>query len=115
MSRWAASDDRGGPPEPGWFTVRLVRHGPHIPAQIDLDEGGLWSAIIDGKEVGPPNYDPIYAAGVYRVWHGGKRVQQTEYEYLIMLKAWALKHSPSHPLCNPRQPIDIASLPPIIP
>lgn len=99
-------------PEPGYFLLRLVRGGPHVAARI-LHDDGQWQAIIDGVAA-DPHADPAQAVGVFRIWHGGRRCTQAEYDYRLSLKSWAVAAMPQHPAAQPRQPIDLASLPPVI-
>ena len=100
-------------PEPGCFAVKLVRGGPRVPARI-VCENGLWSADIDGKPCGAAHEDPLYADGVFRVWQGGKIIDETEYRHMLAIKSWAAEHRPTHPSQNPRKPIgSLAKIPPI--
>lgn len=118
MSRhdYRADDDRGGAPEPGFYTVRQCRGGPWVPARIMHDPAnGLWSATIDGAAAGRPAEDPLTHEDLMRIWHWGKRSNANEHGYLASLKAWAEQNQPEHPLLHPRRRIDIAGLPPVIP
>jgi hypothetical protein len=101
------------PPEPGFFTLRLVRRGWAVPAQITHD-GTAWCAIID-EQAYLPHKDPAWAEGVERIWTGGVRVESAHYHWLIALKRWAFASSPDHPCLFPRRPIDPAQLAPIEP
>ena len=114
MTRWTdRNDDRGGEPQPGFYTVRLVKRGPALPAITALTDG-LWSTMINGVLLAPPHADPFHA-GVYTVWHGGQRSDAVEHAYLSAVRNWALVHQPGHPLCHPRKPIDVGALPPVLP
>lgn len=98
-------------PEPGYFAIRLVRRGPWVAARIVHDESGWW-AIIDGVR-SPPHIDPVYADDVFRIWHGGRIIEETEYNHILNVREWARKQSPDHPSANPREPIDIAKKSPL--
>ena len=113
MGRWAKDDDRGGDPQPGWFTLRLVRGGPSVTATIACTDG-LWQATVNGKPC-QAHTDPAQADQVYRVWHGGVRVPQEEYRYLEAVRAWAMRAMPSHPMLHPFQPVDVNLLAPLVP
>jgi hypothetical protein len=99
-------------PEQGCFALRLVRKGPWVPALIMRDERGWW-AMIDGQP-SPPHPDPAYAPGVFRIWHGGRRIDESEYRYMMLLRGWATLHMPEHPAANPGKPVDISRHDPII-
>lgn len=102
------------PPEPGFFALRLARGGWRVPARIH-HAGGVWWAEIDGI-AGPADPDPAYARGVDRIWHGGIRIQaESEYRYMLALKAWAAANDPRHPCLHPTQPIDRMRLSPLLP
>lgn len=99
---------------PGLFTLRLVKGGPACPARIERREDGLWRAIINGA-AGPWHPDPVLAPGVERIWHGGERASEANYDYLTALRLWAKEHAPDHPLLHPHRAVNLASLPPLIP
>ena len=114
MSRWTdRTDDRGGEPQPGFYTVRLVKKGPELPAVITLTDG-LWAAAVNGKPLAAPHPDPFHA-GVYTVWHGGRRSDAAQHSHLSAMLAWALVYQPDHPLCHPRKPVDVGALAPVLP
>lgn len=109
-------DDRGGRPEPGHYTVRMVRGGPWLPARILYeDDTGFWRVEINGTEVGQPDLDPDAHPLLMRVWHHGRRSDELEHELMTATKAWAAKHQPEHPLLHPTTPIDLGALPPVLP
>jgi hypothetical protein len=86
-------------PQPGWFIVKLVKGGPRVPARIYRD-GGLNAEILG------------VVAGIDAVWLWGEFITEERYQYLMSLRDWALVHDPEHPLCHPRRPIDVSTLPP---
>jgi hypothetical protein len=101
------------PPEPGFFSLRLVRNGWPVPARIVCD-GGCWYAIIDGLEH-PPAFDPAYAPHVARVWERGTRVDRADYDWRNEMRAYAAANEPAHPCLRPTEPMDPLSLPPLRP
>jgi hypothetical protein len=107
-------------PEPGLWKLRRYSGGwPYVPARI-IFEGGLWSAVIDGKEAGLPNADPAMADGVMDIWLADKEpISAAEYNYRtsedpdarpIPLKAWARQSYPDHPCLDPRKQVDPTTL-----
>lgn len=112
---------RGAPrridqPRPGYFLLRLVRHGPKVAARIvcEQDSGRLlWRAEIDGKWHGAWSVDPEASPGVMRIWTSGEMVAEAEFRFRLALRDWALEAAPVHPAANPRRPIDLATLPPL--
>lgn len=69
-------------PRGGYFTIKLVRGGPRVPARIHMDRGGFW-AEIDGKRCGAMSEDPLQADGVMRVWIYGIEIERAEYDELL--------------------------------
>jgi hypothetical protein len=100
-------------PEPGWFEMRLVKGGPPVAARITRDEQGLWGAWIDGVPCGAMHTDPTLAAGVFRIWHGGRFCTEAEHDYRLAMKAWALEHDGNHPAANPTKPINLGARAPL--
>jgi hypothetical protein len=112
---WDRADNRGKPPEPGYFELQLVRGGPWLPARILHDaELGLWTAEIDGERRAPVN-DPEASPSIMRIWHGGRRSNPESHAFLAATKQWAREHMPTHPLLHPLNPVDVTALPPVLP
>jgi len=102
-------------PEEGFFRLRLVRGGPYVPARIAHDETGWW-AEIDGQRY-QPHPDPTHSEGVFRIWHGGRVIDEAEYRHMLAVRGWAERSMPQHPSATPREPIDaekLRRLPPLI-
>lgn len=120
-------------PEPGFYTLRLVKNGPRVAARIarlcTCTIGGgehaphdwtpacdrpwpVWLAEINGDQVSEPDRDPL-KAGVFRIWESGEPCTADEYRYRLELKAWAEREAPDAPEANPRKPIDLNQLPPL--
>jgi hypothetical protein len=98
-------------PEAGFFSMRLVRLGPYVAARIVHGPAG-WQAIIDGQTF-DPHPDPAYAKGVFQIWHGGRRIRESEYRHMLHVREWAKRESPRHPAANPRRAINIKDDDPI--
>ena len=113
-----------GDPRPGFFKLRKVRGGPYVGACIThgpptdpltgetLDRSWLWEAIIDGALVRVPSPDAT-AAGVYRIWHHGHEIPESEYRFLIDDREWCRQHAPASPEAAPDQAIDHGTLRPL--
>jgi hypothetical protein len=112
MRDWGEPSRRVDLPEPGFFELTLVRSGPLVAAKITFADG-LWGAWIDGVPCGDMNADPALADGVFRIWHGARRISESDYNYRLSVKSWALKHDNTHPAANPRQSIDLDARPSI--
>jgi hypothetical protein len=95
------------PPSPGLFRLRLVKGAWAVPARILF--GGLWQAEID-EALNAPHADAVLARGVDTIWHGGLRIDQDEYDWLIATKRHAEAHDPSHPCLHPTRAIDRSRL-----
>lgn len=115
LSRWSTDDDRGGPPQPGWFKLRLCRGGPLVPAMIFHVEDVGWSCEVNGDDPTPPVEDWAYARAVLRVWHHGERATEAECRLLIEMRRWARTAQPNHPLLRPWEPINLNQLAPVLP
>lgn len=96
---------------PGFFRLRLVRHGWQVPAQI-VRSGRFWSAVLDGV-AGDLAHDPFTADHVARIHEGGTVIREAEYIWLLALKAWAASADPNHPCLHPYRAIDPMLLRPI--
>lgn len=99
-------------PEPGYFRLRLVRHGPWVPARIVRRPDGQWQAIVNGESY-RADPDPGRAPWVFRIWHGGRVIDRAAYLEMLRVKGWAQAHQPDHPAANPRKPIDLTAAPPL--
>lgn len=103
--RHAAAQSRAvWPPEPGLFSLALVRGGWKVPARIVRDADG-WLAEVDG-ETSSAHPDPAYAPGVASLWANGLKIDEATFNYLTALREWARLHDPAHPSLHPYRPID---------
>jgi hypothetical protein len=104
---------RSDVPEPGWYLLRLVRGGVWVGAQIAYNEAEGWTVVLDGVLEGP-NHNPWALPSMERVHWGGRPTTEAEVLYRIGIKRFAEIHMPAHPAVNPKQPVDIDELPPVI-
>lgn len=110
-------------PEPGYFSLRLVKGGPMVGAELTyappndpetgepLDRSYYWSARIDGEH--DPSPEPMPSERVMRVWLHGRRIDKAEYDYLTKDAEWARRFAPDDPRANPRQKVDIRVIRPL--
>lgn len=104
-------------PEPGFFTLRMVRGGPLVAARIyrpcplemavwepwqHLDRWYALEAEIDGQP-----------CAVDRVWLFGRPIPWREFEFLSHRAQWARDHAPDHPAARPRERIDLGRMKPL--
>lgn len=107
-------------PQPGYF--RLRRRGyPDRPAAIihapsndpvtgqPLDRSYWWAALIDGLPVGEPS--PAPGTEVMSIWHYGEPISAEEYTFMVADAEWCRAHAPAEPRANPRQRVDLRSMP----
>lgn len=98
-------------PEAGLFKTRITRGGPWVAAEIRCEDG-RWCALIDGVAQEPNHTDPALAEGVFRIWHYGERISDSEHAFLLERARWARIHAPDSPEANPERPINLGALPP---
>ena len=104
-----------GVPEPGFWVLKAVKHGPRVPARIfwtenepgepenHLDRGGklILTGEIAGRTVDPE-----------RIWHTrGEEISEGEFAFRMAEIAWCKKHAPSDPLANPWEPVEFNNIP----
>jgi hypothetical protein len=97
-------------PVAGFYSLRVCKNGPNVPVRFWRDGAGEWSVEVDGMRQhtdGTP-LDP------YEIWPfaGGREITQSEFEFLIRRRLWALAHDPNHPAANPFQPVDLRKMKP---
>jgi hypothetical protein len=111
-NRWHAEPARRiDMPEPGFYQMRLVDKGPKVAVAIHFTNGE-WSATIDGIDQRPTDPDPVKAKAVMQIWHSAEQINATDYAFLVQLSQFAKTHDPTHPLANPRKPINLAQAKP---
>lgn len=114
MTKWDGQAPRAiNQPEPGYFLMRLIKGGPHVPAQICRNDSGVWWAVVNGQGHAA-HTDPALAPLVFTIWHSGQEIDRATYEHRLKLKEWAEKHHPDHPAAKPREKIDRLKTPIIL-
>lgn len=113
-----------GKPEPAFLAVRKVKKGVEIGARIAyepsrdpdtgefLDRSYYWTLYEDERivEQCPQPGDRLLGA-----WEGGRRIEENEYNHLVAVRAWDREYDPASPGANPRKPVNLRELPPILP
>lgn len=113
-----AADHHIDRPEVGFFKVRMVRGGPHVPARIwrsvatDPVTGEVLdrSPLLMGELAGEP-VDP------FSLWRScmGRAISEQEYQFLLDDYRWARTFAPDDPIANPKTPIAKKAAPPAAP
>ena len=105
-------------PEPGWFSMRLVKGGPLVPARL------FRGAAVDPETGQPLDRSPVLLAqigdrvpssdpgDIERVWLQHP-IPEAEYHHLMRVLAWAKARAPDAPEAKPRRPINHGKLPPV--
>jgi hypothetical protein len=99
-----------GVPRPGFWKIRLVRGGPHVPAKIwdeaerDPETGELLEdeklrCVVNGIERDPEQW-------AERLNCYGIAIDEDEYQYMSRVSDWAKEWAPDAPEASPTQPID---------
>jgi len=107
-------------PQPGYFTLRLVKGGPFVPARIHRTchctvNGGDDNAAHDWREscdrypflAGEIDGKP---ANVDRIWTSGQPISRDIYDYLIDLGEWARTYDPEAPEARPEKPVNLRNV-----
>lgn len=100
-------------PQPGFWMVKLVKHGPEVPASIQrlpvADEPGnpredhstYLAAFINGE---PVDTDHVWL-------RKGRAITEAEYRYQIADQRWCRANAPEQPKADPTKPIDPLTAP----
>lgn len=109
-------------PQPGYFTMRLVRAGPAVVAVIThnlprdpstgetlTERSRIWEVYIDGLPIGRPSPDP-QTAGVFQVWGRGTPISKAEHDAHVARAAWMREHRPDMPEARPTKRADVSQL-----
>jgi hypothetical protein len=111
-------------PRPGYFTLKLARRAPLVPAIIwrpcPLILPDPFEATAPGSEqwcepterpralrarIGEDEADPI------EVWTRGSDIDAREYVWRLARRDWAVRYAPASPEANPRQKVQLDKLP----
>jgi len=107
------------PPTPGYYRMRLVRHGPRVAVHIwfgqpvmdgeTLDRSPRWCVAIDGRTTD----DAGELFHVEQAWPycAKEPIPAGVYHYMVAHAGWARLHDAEHPKARPRRPIDFHKLP----
>lgn len=94
-------------PQCGWFQRKLVKGGPMVPARIWLffetdDAGELVDEEVLQCEVNGERADAV------EQWSylAGHPITEQQFSYMTALSAHVREYEPSHPLADPRKPVD---------
>lgn len=98
----------GEPPEPGYYTMKLIRHGPVVGAQITFDPVEGYRVMRDGTWEGPSK-DPWALPLMHSVAFATKSTP-AEVTYRIGVKRWAEIYQPDHASANPARPLNLDTI-----
>jgi len=100
------------PPTCGHYAIRVVKHGPEVPAKIEC-AGAMWAVtILDKTET---HDDPAQIRSLDQIWPYGRSITKADYDFLLARYHYCLRHEPHSPFCNPTKPISLAAMPPLMP
>lgn len=103
-----------GEPQCGWYTRRLVKGGPIVPARIwlhqEIDEDGelvgpeILRCEVAGKER-DPDEEWMYLAD--------SPITQAEYDFRVADASWCRAHAMDSPEANPTLRVSTRTIPPL--
>ena len=106
-------------PTPGMYAFSFVKGGHPVAARISLlmyqsgiDAIDRWILELDAVGEFATEGDPWAIEYMERVNFYGKTIDETQFQYLIALRKWALTHDPDHPIANPTRAINLRHQPP---
>lgn len=109
------------PGETRYFKVRLVKGGTWAPASVTLVDGdrepGTWELMSDQRLFAEILGRPVPTDGWWPRGWPWRPIDEAEYRHLVAMADWARRNAAvsaeaaSHPLRDPRRPIDRASAP----
>ena len=112
-------------PVSGFYTMRLAKGGIAVPVMIwhgtpviegeRQDRSPRWCVAIDGASCRFDRDEQCRVPlDVFDAWPfcSGHRIRAREYAFLRRRTKWAHAYAPDHPAANPRERIDLRSLPP---
>lgn len=114
-----------GRPELGFYTMRLVKGGPIVPAVIYQP----CPFLMPGDGVDPDDwFTPQDRSWCYQrlgriaddpadadlIWERSRaRIGAEEYRHLMAVRDWAVKHRPDMPEAEPRKQVRLAEMRPL--
>lgn len=108
---------------PLFFKVRYTRGGAWcglkvwhgLPADPDtgepLDRSPRWQCEFNGKLSHEPDRWLLHFEPDGTPVIAGETITESEYAYFAELHSWAAKYAPNDPAANPRQAIDLLTVP----
>jgi hypothetical protein len=100
-------------PQCGWWLVKYRRYTAEVPARIwwcphePGNPGNLLEVPILAAEIAGEPVDPLV------VWQMRKRpIDESEFLFRLADQDWLKLARPTDPKSNPRQPVDLAAMPP---
>jgi hypothetical protein len=119
---------QGDQPVAGLYALRLVKGGIEVAVRIwhglpvidgeEQDRAPRWCVEIDGRtdrweRDDDAGYRCRVPLDVSEAWPFCARrpITPTEFAFLQRRATWAREHAPNHPAANPRERIDVRSLP----
>ena len=104
-------------PEPGFWLMRLRKGAPEVPAAIKLIHTRYEPALPTNLMERSPFLAAFIrgeAVSLSDVWERrGRPITEAEYEYQLRLSGWAKTTTERTPLAQPRETVDLGSLPPL--
>lgn len=97
--------------EPGFYSLRLVRKGPVVAAEVSYSDSEGWS-VSAGDESQGPSHDPHSMSLMEKVCLWGDRIPESEFRYLRAAARYAVEHKPNSAAANPRRAIDVDTFTP---
>ena len=94
-------------PQPGFFKMRQVKHGPFVVARIQRGPDGWWAEIA-GNRCDEPDCDPVRALRVMDIWLTAQEIEEAEYDRLLRTS-----RDKRHPASRPREPIELGKMKPL--
>lgn len=102
-------------PVSGYFAVRLVRGGVECAAQVIEHNDGTWSGLINGEPVldGDVDVGRTFPDRLQNIWLFGRKVDKTEYDYLLARYLYYKENDPTDPRGNPKLKVNRRLMKPI--
>lgn len=96
-------------PQSGWYKRKLIKDGPWVPARIWREAAIDFQTDKPSKTienifctVGDAAKNPVDQWG----WLLNAPISESDYNHMMKLRAWVMKHAPHEPQANPEKAID---------
>ena len=102
-------------PVPGLYAVRLTRGGVECAARIIQDDDGNLSGLINGEFVrdGEADGNQTFPDKLQNIWLWGRKIDQSEYDYLLARYRHYRANDPSDPRARPNDKVNRRLMKPI--